>query len=416
MSLDTYLYGVRIGELRPDPIGGYSLAYDLEPLEGMGPGAAVLSSSLPARAEPYSHESTRAYVEGLLPQGERRRLLAGELGIDAGDGFALIAEIGRDCPGAVAFLREDEPMPPAEPDSPAWLSDEELAEAVQAPPPRHFDPEVGQRMRFALPGERHKLALHRDERSGRWAWPEPGLPSTHVVKPENGEQPEMAANELFCSRVVEKARLRATETAIETIGGARCFVSRRFDRLTEDGRTEMFHQESFAQALGHPPAGVGDGAAAPDLGAACGLMRATGEPDEAIYVLAAAFCNYLLGNGDSHGENFSLLFSREGTLIGPWTDIASTAVYGDTVHTGLTVSLDADVDSPLRDLEEIAEECDLDLETCRGVAGNMATGVSGALLPVVKLSKREGWHGPVIDRIIQLAAERCLALGRAAEG
>jgi len=416
MNLDTYLYGVRIGELRPAVTGGYCLAYDPEPLEALGPGEAVLSSSLPARAEPYSHESTAAYVEGLLPRGERRRRLAAELGVDADDGFALIAEIGRDCPGAVAFLPEDEPMSPADPDSIAWLGDEELAEAVQAPPQRHFDPEVEQRMRFALPGERHKLALHRDERSGRWAWPEPGLPSTHVVKPESGEQREMVANELFCSRVVEAARLRATETAVETIGGRRCFVSRRFDRLTENGETEMFHQESFAQALGFRPGGADDGAAGPDLAAASGLLRATADPEEVIYVLAAAFCNYLLGNGDSHGENFSLLFSQEGTLIGPWSDIASTAVYGDTTHTGLTVCLDPSIDSPLRDLEEIAEQCGLDLESCQGVAGNIASGVSGALLPVVKRSKREGWHGPVIDEIIQLTVERCFALARAAEG
>ncbi len=121
MNLDTYLYGVRIGELRPAVTGGYCLAYDPEPLEALGPGEAVLSSSLPARAEPYSHESTAAYVDGLLPQGERRRRLAAELGVDADDGFALIAEIGRDCPGAVAFLPEDEPMSPADPDSIAWL-------------------------------------------------------------------------------------------------------------------------------------------------------------------------------------------------------------------------------------------------------------------------------------------------------
>jgi serine/threonine-protein kinase HipA len=415
MNLDVYLYGVRIGALRPATGGGYSLAYDPEPLEALDPGAAVLSSSLPARAEPYSHESTSAYVEGLLPEGERRRRLAAELGIDADDGFALIAEIGRDCPGAVAFLPEDEPVLPADRDSIAWLSEEELAEAVQAPPRRHFDPEVEQRMRFALPGERHKLALHRDERNGRWAWPEPGLPSTHVVKPEAGKHPEMVANELFCSRVVEKARLRAAETAVETIGGRRCFVAKRFDRLTENGETEMFHQESFAQALGFPPGREGEGAAGPDLAAACGLLRATAEPEEAIYVLAAAFCNYLLGNGDSHGENFSLLFSQEGTLIGPWSDIASTVVYGDTMHSGLTVCLDPSRDSPLRDLEEIAEECGLDLEACQGVAGNISANVSGALLPVVKRAKREGWHGPVIDEIIQLTVERCVALARAAE-
>ena len=83
MSLDVYLYGERVGTLFPAGDNDYRLAYDPEVVERVGPGKALLSNSLPARPEPYSAEATRAYVEGLLPEGSRRARLGRELDIDA---------------------------------------------------------------------------------------------------------------------------------------------------------------------------------------------------------------------------------------------------------------------------------------------------------------------------------------------
>ena len=99
-----------------------------------------------------------------------REQIAAELGIDPADGYGLIAALGRDCPGAVVFLPQGAP-PPRRParEEIAWLEPRELEEVVATPPPRIFDPDRPQRMRFALPGERHKLALVRDAERG-WAW------------------------------------------------------------------------------------------------------------------------------------------------------------------------------------------------------------------------------------------------------
>jgi HipA-like protein len=71
MSLDVHLHGERVGSLRRSG-DGYSLAYDPEAVERLGPQRARLSLSLPPRAEPHGPAATRAYVEGLLPQGARR--------------------------------------------------------------------------------------------------------------------------------------------------------------------------------------------------------------------------------------------------------------------------------------------------------------------------------------------------------
>ncbi|HEX9967252.1 MAG TPA: HipA N-terminal domain-containing protein, partial [Solirubrobacterales bacterium] len=83
MSLDVYLYGERVGTLAPVGHGrDYELAYSQGALERHGPGAALLSMSLPTSEEPFSPDASRAYVEGLLPEGARRSKVADELDVD----------------------------------------------------------------------------------------------------------------------------------------------------------------------------------------------------------------------------------------------------------------------------------------------------------------------------------------------
>jgi serine/threonine-protein kinase HipA len=418
MSLDVYLYGEQIGQLLPTGGNNYQLAYAAELLEGFGEGGAVLSNSLPGSEEPYSADATRAYVDGLLPAGPRRERIAAELGLDPGDGYGLIAALGRDCPGAVTVLPENEPAWTEDADSVAWLSDDELEELVAAEPQRLFDPAREERMRFALGGLRHKLSLVREEPGGRWAWPAHDSPSTHIVKPESGQHPELVANEMFCTTVARKAGLWVAPVAVETIAGRRCLVSERFDRGTEDGETERFHQETFAQALGFPPGteSGGENSEGPSFAESSGLLRATGEEGAVTLLIAAAFCNYLLGNGDAHGENFGMLFAYEGPMLAPLCDIASTAVYGDPLHTGMTIAADHSIPATMGDLAAIAEECGVGVDRCRNVAGNMAERVTGVLLPVVEQAKDEGWNAPVIEGVMQIAADRAISLSKEIQG
>jgi serine/threonine-protein kinase HipA len=418
MSLDIYLYGERIGKLLQAGGNDYQLAYAAERLEGFGEGGAVLSNSLPGSDEPYGPDAARTYVEGLLPAGRRRERIAAELGLDPGDGYGLIAVLGRDCLGAVTFLPENEPDWTADAGAAAWLSDTELEELVTAEPTRLFDPDREERMHFALAGLRHKLSLVREEPGGRWAWPAHRAPSTHILKPESSRYPDLVANEMFCTTVARGTGLWVAPTAVETIGGRRCLVSERFDRGTEDGETERFHQETFAQALGFPPGAEADSeeAEGPSFAEASGLLRATGEEEAVTVLLAAGILNFLLGNGDSHGENFGLLFAYEGPMLAPLCDISSTVVYGDPLHTGMTIAADHSEVVSIGDLATVAEECGVSIDHCRNVAGNMAERVSGALLPAVERAKSEGWDAPVIEGIAQIAAERSLALSEVARG
>jgi serine/threonine-protein kinase HipA len=427
LSLDVYLYGERVGTLFPAGDNDYRFAYDPEVVERVGPGKALLSSSLPARPEPYSAEATSAYVEGLLPEGPRREKLGRELGIDARDGYLLLAELGRDCPGAVTFLPQGETPQQSGPDSIAWLTEGELAEVMKPPPPRLFTEECEQRMRFALPGRRHKLSLVRDEEAGRWGWPSAGAPSTHVLKPETGEYPEYVANEMFCLTVCRQVGLPVAKASVEEIAGRRCIVSPRYDRVVGEGFEDVrrLHAESFCQALGTSPfaAEETEEGEAPGWREACGLLNAVSRPDEVVNLLTAAFCNYILGNGDAHGRNFALVDREKLSLdhavkkwrLAPLTDITSTVVYDDPIHHGLVISEEYQETSYLLELAEVCEECEFDFEVLRGLASVTASRVSTAIETIATRAKKEGWYEPVIDKIVELAADRSFGLGAEVE-
>ncbi len=411
MSLDVYLYGELIGTVFPAGVNDYRLAYTPEQITGFGPGAAILSNSLPASSEPYSANATRTFVEGLLPRGMRRQKLARELGIEPGDGYALIAELGRDCAGGVSFLPAGEG--PARSAAPVvWVREEELEELLTSPPSRLFDSDREQRMRFALGGERHKLSLARAP-DGRWAWPDLHRPSTHILKPETGEYPDLVANEMFCTTVLREAGMPVAPTAVETIAGRPCLVSERFDRMGVGSEAKRFHQESFCQALSFGPDVEPDSGepGGPGFAEATGLLRAVGEEDDVTTLLAAAFCNYIIGNGDAHGENFALMIVHDGALLAPLYDLVSTAVYDDPTHRGMVISQDYAETAYLLELSQICEETEVDFEHGRRVAATMATRVGAALETVAERAHGEGWHTPVVDAIAELAAERAIGLG-----
>ena len=413
MSLDVYLYGERIGTLAPLGDGrDYELVYSADALARYGPGVAVLSTSLPTTDEPFSPDASRAYVEGLLPEGPARLRLAAELAVDPDDGYAMIAALGADCAGAVCFQPPAEPSP-APDGAPIWAGEDELEELVAAPPSRLLDPARPARMRSALPGERHKLSLARPEPGGRWAWPRADFPSTHVVKPETGEHPEMVVNEMFCASVVAEAGLLVAATRIEAVGGRPCLVSERFDRARGGAGVARLHQESFCQALGFAPGAdpQNDDAEGPAFAEAAGLLRATGAERQIPELIAMALCNYILGNGDCHGQNLALMLTPTGALLAPFVDVASTAVYDDPTHVGMVVAGDYDEGAYLLELAEICEEARIDFERCRGVAASVSAKMSAALTTVAERAWREGWHAPVIEGIVELAAERAVNLG-----
>jgi serine/threonine-protein kinase HipA len=417
MSLDVYLHGKRIGGLFPDGEGGYSFAYTPETVEEAGAGKLRLSNSLPVRAEPFGHDAARAYIEGLLPQGRPRRAIAQALGLDLADGYGLIAQLGRDCLGAVTFLARGEAEELGRRSQPAWLDDDELEEVVQSQPSRLFDPSHPQRMRFALPGKRHKLALVHDEESGRWAWPEPGVPSTHIVKPEPPELPGIAANEHACSLAYRELGLPVAHTALQTIAERRCLVSKRFDRWRKGSRVERLHQESFAQALGIAPDSTEGRLApgAPALLEVSDLLRAIDEESAVETLMKVTFCDLLVGCAELRGANAALLLADGRSMLAPFYDIVSTEVYGEIRPRPIVIGDDVPPAPLLIDLVHTIRQCDLEFQPSIIESVRLMGRVCNALNAAAQSAYDEGWYRRAIDDAVQLATRRSLGFREESE-
>jgi serine/threonine-protein kinase HipA len=405
MSLDVYLRGKRIGGLFQSGERDYSFAYTPDAVAQGGAGETLLSHSLPLRSEPFGPDTTRAYIEGLLPQGERRAAIVAELGLELDDGYGLIAALGRDCPGAVVFTEPgEEPVSPLDKDSLAWLSEEELDEVLAPQPERLFDPEHEHRMRFALPGERYKLALVFDPETGYWAWPQPGVPSTHIVKPEVPGKPGIVANEMACTLAYRELGLPVVHTMVAHHGDRLCLISKRFDRWGDGPNAERLHQESFAQALGIAPGSQKRHGETPDLREACGLLRAIGE-DEARHALAkAVFCDLGIGDCTARAANAALLFADEGPILAPFFGNVATEVYGTKRRRAPVIG--APPAPLLVDIYRTAIECGLEFQPALIEAiRTMAASCSG-LNRALNLAQEEGWHSRVVEEVLQVAIER----------
>lgn len=90
--------------------GRLRLAYTDAAHDAFDGGTPLLSLDLPLTRQSHSNARTRAFLDGLLPEGEPRRAIAEQFDILASDVFGLLEILGRDCAGALADLLDRLPV------------------------------------------------------------------------------------------------------------------------------------------------------------------------------------------------------------------------------------------------------------------------------------------------------------------
>jgi serine/threonine-protein kinase HipA len=415
-ALNVYLAGERVAELeRQDPTR-YRFRYLDDAVGRYGEGALLLSASLPVSRERYPSGRTKPFFEGLLPEGDARRLIARSRGLSEDNGFGLLAELGADCAGAVVVLPADAPGLTPDAGTIEWLDDDELAQRI-ADLPRNplgvADP--GGRVRLSLAGVQPKLVVTRTP-SGRIGQPTGGAPSTHIVKPAQEAFPELVANELLCLRIARSAGLRAAHAEILEVGGSESLLVERWDRtIDDDGRIARLHQEDFCQALGLLPAAKYEAEGGPSFAHIVETLRSLAAPTLARdlnELVRALVLNFLLGNADAHGKNYALLYEPIGIgHLAPLYDIVSTAVYPE-LHRSLAMTIGGLDDPDQIDLaawRRLASESGLGTQVARAVQ-DFAERVVAAARATRDTAQAEGWHRPVVDVIVELAEARARQL------
>jgi serine/threonine-protein kinase HipA len=344
VSLAVWYGNERIATIQQRRDHKLRLTYDDAALRRYAPGTPLLSVTLPVagRIEPHA---VRAFLEGLLPEGEPRRVIASDLGIVASDTYAMIAALGAECAGAFVILPDDHPAPaPVIATAMATpLSASQLAELVANL--RSAPLGVSEDVRLSLGGVQEKLVLTRMT-DGVWGTPTNGAPSTHILKPDIAEFPNTVENEAFCMRLAKRLGLPVAAVQTTAAGGRALLVVERYDRqVATDGTVERIHQEDLCQALAVLPEHKYEDRGGPSLRNVARILQTGVSPADIEALLRAVVLNVLIGNCDAHGKNFALLHERPGVfLLAPLYDLLSTLAYsGHTTRMSMYIDSQQDM-------------------------------------------------------------------------
>lgn len=327
-ELAVWLYGERVAIIDSEQ-DRPRLEYTEEALRRYPLGTPLLSLSLPVSSRRYTQGIVRPFLDGLLPEGESRKSIARGVRVPERDTYGLIRALGRDCAGAVVIQPVEDPTPPApttttaEPLSPDEI--EVLVRDIKSAPLG-----IGGRVRISLAGVQEKLVLTRMP-DGSWGRPVDATPSTHILKPEVAAFPDTVENEAFCMRVAKHLGLDVASVETTKIGGRKLIVVERYDRVVAaNGTVRRIHQEDFCQATGVAPETKYEEDGGPSLLRIAGILSDVAAPDSLERLLEAVTLNALIGNGDAHAKNFSLLHTEDGVLtLAPLYDLMCTLHYGD---------------------------------------------------------------------------------------
>ena len=324
-ELEVWLFANRVGTLSLVD-GRLNFCYRPDWLSHKD--AITLSASLPLQAEPFDDRKTRPFFAGLLPEGQMRRLIAQQFQVSGQNDFALLDHIGGECAGAATFLNPGQALPvPTRSDDVQWLSDEEVVAILDELPRR---PMLAGKdgLRLSLAGAQDKLPVVFD--GARIGLPLNGTPSSHILKPAIHAVEDSVTNEGFCMALAEAMQLKPAKSKVHKVLDRSFLLVERYDRLMDaQGHRQRLHQEDFCQALGVVPEMKYQNEGGPDLEQCFDLLRSATRPSapQVLRLLDYVIFNALIGNHDAHAKNFSLLYTGKATVLAPFYDTLSTAVY-----------------------------------------------------------------------------------------
>lgn len=325
--LEVFLHGKHTGRLYSDN-ATLSFVYDESYLNSKKP--TKLSASMPLQKEAFGHQVTAAFFSGLLPDEYVRKRLARYLRLSEKNIFSLLKEIGGECAGAVSVYREG--SSPETRTKPTYkvLEDNEAHDVLSQLDKRPMMAGEDD-IRISGAGAQDKLIIAIVD--GKIAIPTHDTPSTHIIKPAIKDIDETVQNEFFCMQLAKKIGFPVPSVAIHWLAGDPYFLVERYDRrCNADNSIQRLHQEDFCQALHIEPEYRYENEGGPSLAHCFKLL------DERIQLgvmagknkltfLQAIIFNFLIGNGDAHGKNFSLLYDGEVESLAPLYDLMSTLVY-----------------------------------------------------------------------------------------
>ena len=364
-----------------------------------------ISISLPCKKERYSPAISTAFFENLLPESNIRTILAFNHRFDKKDTFAFLKKFGEDCAGALSIVPEKNKID----FTPGQYKciDRKLMEALEkimADPGKYkLFPEM-KRARLSIAGAQDKLPVYIKE--NRFYLPlTSGSATTHIIKPFSTDFQDIPRNEAFCMELAKLAGLDVPDSRLMKIGNHELFVIDRYDRQITPDNIIRIHQENFCQALGLPANRKYQESGGPGF-RQCRQLIDEYLSDQGVdirinFAHIMAF-NYLIGNHDAHGKNFSIIHEN-GTKFAPFYDLVSTTIYPlehkFAMAIGQTYRFDRIKDHSLKNF---AKDMNFRPKKLACLTDEMIQAVDKALIPLFNDHEKKYGASKIYDNLLKV--------------
>ncbi len=257
-ALSLWMNGQRVGAWFVSAQGEHQLHYDETWLASTLGRPLSLSMPLRPASAPYKGELVRNYFENLLPDNDNIRQRLAKRFSTGTEAFRLLAEIGRDCVGALQILPDDDTPSASDAIQCEPLSDEQVAEHLAGTLTAPAFVQADDMFRISIAGAQEKTALLWHQ--AQWCRPLGATPTTHIFKLPMGQMPggidlsTSVENEWLCHRLLQAFDIPVAQAGMVQFGEMKALCVERFDRRwLADGRLLRLPQEDFAQVFGVPP-------------------------------------------------------------------------------------------------------------------------------------------------------------------
>ena len=314
--------------------------------------AAPISVSLPFQDDYFSTEQTRNFFESLLPEGFSRKAVADWMKADENDYIAILAQLGRECLGAIKIVEGNDDR-----ESGYELLSAERVKALAAEGATKST-EILLETHLSLTGASGKVGLYYNSDNNKWYLPKGDAPSTHIVKQSHVRHKQIVLNEQLCIQTAKRIGIAVPESFIVSNGSQSdqdvLYATPRYDRPLSENKIidglkcpYRLHQEDFAQALGIFASDKYEKVPSGYMSRMFDLLRhnSVNPIEDQIALLRIIIFNYLIGNTDCHVKNFSLLYSEDlkSKRLAPAYDLVATRVYRTTSNMSFYIGGELDI-------------------------------------------------------------------------
>lgn len=277
---------------------------------------AAIATTLPLDSKPIvlTHGATPAFFAGLLPEGRRLGAIAERAKLSVDDDLALLLEIGADLIGDVQVLPEG--INPDSPPEVVLLPRDTSEISFSLLRDKYFGSKAS-----GIPGVQDKVSSQMLNAPAKTAGQE------YILKFNPVAVPFAVENEAYFLGLAKKCSIKTAGFELLTDGqGEHALRLTRFDRVNTKPRKTRLAVEDGAQVLNRYPLDkyrIDFVELAQKMISHCASKETAG-----MALFQQLVFNWLIGNGDAHAKNFSILQLASGEWrAAPAYDLLCTSFY-----------------------------------------------------------------------------------------